>query len=89
MPSATRSVLSSTCCMPCEERHVSGSPWTKSSFSSGQGNHDCVEVAASGASTLRLRESDEPGTVLTLTPAALRSLLARARSGHLDSPSGR
>ncbi|KAB7834147.1 DUF397 domain-containing protein [Streptomyces mobaraensis] len=64
-------------------------PWQKSGFSSTGGNGDCLEVAATGTSTLRLRESDEPGTVLTLTPAALRSLLARARSGHLDSPSGR
>ncbi|MFI0741994.1 DUF397 domain-containing protein [Streptomyces sp. NPDC021100] len=60
-------------------------PWQKSSFSSTGGNGDCLEVAALGASTLRLRESNEPGTVLALTPTALRSLLALIRNGRLHA----
>ncbi|MBC2875047.1 MULTISPECIES: DUF397 domain-containing protein [Streptomyces] len=59
--------------------------WQKSSFSTSGGNGDCLEVASHGADALHLRESDDPGTVLTLAPAALRSLLALARNGRLET----
>ncbi|WP_171171137.1 DUF397 domain-containing protein [Streptomyces sp. I05A-00742] len=68
---------------------MSGSLWRKSSFSSGIGSQDCVEVARVGPGTLHLRESDRPETVLTLTPASLRSLLSQARSGRLGGPGRR
>ena len=48
--------------------------WQKSSFSGGaEGN--CVNVAATLDGTLRLRESDDPATVLSATPGQLAALL--------------
>ncbi|MDX2700768.1 DUF397 domain-containing protein [Streptomyces ipomoeae] len=44
--------------------------WQKSSFSSGPDGSNCVEVAH-GSAELLLRESDDPGRVLSLAPAAL------------------
>lgn len=52
--------------------------WQKSSFSgSGDGNA-CLELAYT-PTTLHLRESDTPATVLTTTPAVVAHLLAKAR----------
>ncbi|MFE9627024.1 DUF397 domain-containing protein [Streptomyces sp. NPDC006527] len=52
--------------------------WQKSSFSgSGDGNA-CLELAST-PTTLHLRESDTPATVLTTTPAAVAHLLAGIR----------
>ncbi|WP_329119838.1 DUF397 domain-containing protein [Streptomyces sp. NBC_01465] len=52
--------------------------WQKSSFSgSGDGNA-CVELTATGSAIL-LRESDDPSTELSTTPAQLRALLAAAK----------
>ncbi|MFI5797280.1 DUF397 domain-containing protein [Streptomyces sp. NPDC051677] len=60
--------------------------WQKSSFSgSGDGNA-CLELAST-PTTLRLRESDTPATVLTTTPAAVAHLLAKARSCAAALPS--
>ncbi|SER60213.1 protein of unknown function [Streptomyces sp. yr375] len=47
--------------------------WQKSSYS-GDGSN-CVNIAASPTGTLHLRESDEPGVVLTTTPTRLRALI--------------
>ncbi|MEU1512159.1 DUF397 domain-containing protein [Streptomyces sp. NPDC005811] len=56
--------------------------WQKSSFSgSGDGNN-CLELAAT-PTTLHLRESDTPHTVLTPTPTALAYLLAGIRAKPL------
>ncbi|WP_416982872.1 DUF397 domain-containing protein [Streptomyces sp. T028] len=53
--------------------------WQKSSFSgSGDGNN-CLELAGT-PTTLHLRESDTPATILTTTPAALHHLLAGIRA---------
>jgi hypothetical protein len=59
---------------------VPASPtWQKSSFSS-EGSA-CLELAtASTHSPVYLRESDDPATVLTATPARLRALLTLVRS---------
>ena len=48
--------------------------WQKSSFSGGDADTDCLEIAAT-PTTLRLRESDEPATLLSPTPTALNALL--------------
>ena len=60
--------------------------WQKSSFS-GEGN-TCVEVAAAPDGALRLRESDEPETVLTVERAAFGRLVAGLKAGsvRLDRP---
>ncbi|WP_369248348.1 DUF397 domain-containing protein [Streptomyces sp. R41] len=48
--------------------------WQKSSFSGGDEDEDCLEIASSPTS-LHLRESDHPTTILSPTPGALRALL--------------
>lgn len=48
--------------------------WQKSSFSGGGDGNDCVELAAHN-SLIRLRESDDPGTELAVTPDQLGRLL--------------
>ncbi|MEU3460272.1 DUF397 domain-containing protein [Streptomyces sp. NPDC006733] len=57
--------------------------WQKSTYS-GQGDGaSCVEVAVV-AGTIRLRESDDPGVVLTTTPARLAEFLDSVRTGRFD-----
>ncbi|WP_405931419.1 DUF397 domain-containing protein [Streptomyces sp. NBC_00827] len=53
--------------------------WQKSSFSGGAGDTDCLEISTT-PTTLHLRESDHPTTILTPTPTALRALLTTLRS---------
>lgn len=53
--------------------------WQKSSYSGTQG--DCVELAAA-CETIRLRESDAPAVVLTVTPTALRAILLALKAGE-------
>ncbi|OEV04779.1 DUF397 domain-containing protein [Streptomyces oceani] len=57
--------------------------WKKSSFS-GQGNN-CLEIGAVSMATpcVHLRESDDPGVVLSTSPAQLDALLRAAKSGVL------
>ncbi|MFG2128576.1 DUF397 domain-containing protein [Streptomyces sp. NPDC048751] len=52
--------------------------WQKSTFSGGGEGNTCIELAAT-PTTLHLRESDTPATVLTTTPAVLAHLLAGIR----------
>lgn len=59
--------------------------WRKSSFSEGH-TDACVEVATSPTGTPHLRESDDPHTVITTTPTALRALLRTIKTGSLDRP---
>lgn len=56
--------------------------WRKSSYSSQGAN--CLYVAATGNATIRLRESDEPDTILTTTPATLHAFIRSAKAGHFD-----
>ncbi|MFE2188207.1 DUF397 domain-containing protein [Streptomyces sp. NPDC059455] len=56
--------------------------WQKSSFS-GEGNA-CLYVSALDSATIRLRESDEPDTILTTNPTALSALIRSAKAGRLD-----
>jgi hypothetical protein len=53
--------------------------WQKSSFSSGDGNTTCVEIAE-GPRTLHMRESEDPDTVLTPDRRALRALLTHLKA---------
>ncbi|MFD4525227.1 DUF397 domain-containing protein [Streptomyces sp. NPDC058470] len=55
--------------------------WQKSSFSEDQAN--CVYVATAPDGTIRLRESDEPRTVIVTGPEGLAALL-----GHVRGPRG-
>ncbi|MFE1936074.1 DUF397 domain-containing protein [Streptomyces sp. NPDC059474] len=61
---------------------MSAHDWRKSSYSS-EGNA-CLYVSAPDNATIRLRESDEPETILTTTPTTLRDLIRSAKAGQLD-----
>ncbi|WP_308103202.1 DUF397 domain-containing protein [Streptomyces sichuanensis] len=55
--------------------------WQQSSYCGDSSN--CLSVAAAGNGTVRLCESDDPGTVLAIRPAALRALMAAAQADLL------
>ncbi|MFD5436442.1 DUF397 domain-containing protein [Kitasatospora sp. NPDC127067] len=42
------------------------------------------QLAAAPDSTIRIRESDDPDTVLTASPGALRAFLRGVRTGEFD-----
>ncbi|MET9501740.1 DUF397 domain-containing protein [Streptomyces sp. NPDC006622] len=56
--------------------------WQKSSYSGFGDGNDCLELAST-PTTLHLRESDTPATVLTTTPAPLTHLLDAIRAHAL------
>ncbi|MFI7501118.1 DUF397 domain-containing protein [Streptomyces sp. NPDC049687] len=56
--------------------------WQKSTFSDGGNGNTCVELAST-PTTLHLRESDDPTTVLTTTRTPLTHLLHVIRTGSL------
>ncbi|GGZ12993.1 DUF397 domain-containing protein [Streptomyces poonensis] len=58
-----------------------GTVWQKSSFSSDEDAPNCIEVAAT-PEALRLRENDEPGTMLTTTATGLAALLHHIRDSY-------
>ncbi|MFI7298333.1 DUF397 domain-containing protein [Streptomyces sp. NPDC050121] len=56
--------------------------WRKSSYSGEGDGNDCVELAST-PTTLHLRESDAPTTVLTTTHTPLTHLLEAIRTRSL------
>ncbi|MEU0341271.1 DUF397 domain-containing protein [Streptomyces bobili] len=56
--------------------------WQKSSHSGPDDGNDCLELAST-PTTLHLRESDTPTTVLTTTPTPLTHLLDAIRAQTL------
>ncbi|MFH8802328.1 DUF397 domain-containing protein [Streptomyces sp. NPDC017936] len=56
--------------------------WQKSSFSGEGDGNDCLELAST-PTTLHLRESDAPATVITTAPTPLAHLLDAVRRGTL------
>ncbi|MFG2577945.1 DUF397 domain-containing protein [Streptomyces malaysiensis] len=61
--------------------------WRKSSYSGDADGNNCVELGQTDAAIL-LRESDDPCVVITTTPAALRGLVARIKTGGFDHMAG-
>ncbi|QFR02832.1 DUF397 domain-containing protein [Streptomyces phaeolivaceus] len=59
-----------------------GVQWRKSSFSEDS-DGNCIEVGLSGDGVL-IRESDEPGTVVTTASDGLRVFLADIKAGAAD-----
>ncbi|MFI2291311.1 DUF397 domain-containing protein [Streptomyces niveus] len=56
--------------------------WQKSSYSGTAGN--CVNIAAADDGTIKLRESDDPGTIVTTTPEKLRAFILGVKAGEFD-----
>ncbi|MFD0409786.1 DUF397 domain-containing protein [Kitasatospora sp. NPDC127116] len=56
--------------------------WQKSSFSGDAAN--CIYVVAVADVTVRIRESDDPDTVLTTSSGALGALLLGVKAGEFD-----
>ncbi|MFE3599027.1 DUF397 domain-containing protein [Streptomyces sp. NPDC059096] len=56
--------------------------WQKSSYS-GDGNA-CIHVAAAPDSTIKLIESDDPDTTLTITPDKLHAFIRGVKAGEFD-----
>ncbi|WJE02314.1 DUF397 domain-containing protein [Streptomyces antimycoticus] len=61
--------------------------WRKSSYSADAEGNNCVELGQTDAVIL-LRESDDPGVMITTTPAAVRGLVARIKAGGFDHMAG-
>jgi hypothetical protein len=61
---------------------VSPYDWQKSSYSPEASS--CVYVAATGSGTVKIRESDEPGVIVTTTSARLRTLIRAVKAGEFD-----
>ncbi|MFD7135598.1 DUF397 domain-containing protein [Streptomyces sp. NPDC059894] len=63
---------------------ITADNWQKSSFSgSGDGNN-CLELAST-PTTLHLRESDDPATVLTTTATPFTHLLRSLHANRLSA----
>ncbi|MFE6871258.1 DUF397 domain-containing protein [Kitasatospora sp. NPDC057692] len=56
--------------------------WQKSSFSGDAAN--CVYVEAAPDGVIKIRESEEPDTIVTTTPNRLRALLLGVKAGEFD-----
>lgn len=56
--------------------------WQKSTFS-GEAN-GCVYLAAADDGTIKLRESDDPGVIVTTTPEKLRAFILGVKAGEFD-----
>ncbi|MEU1784382.1 DUF397 domain-containing protein [Streptomyces sparsogenes] len=63
---------------------MSGLTWRKSSFSSGLGSSECVEVAVSSHHRIHVRESDEPTAVITTVPARWAAFVRGIKRGDFD-----
>ncbi|NJP42338.1 DUF397 domain-containing protein [Actinacidiphila epipremni] len=57
--------------------------WQKSTYSGEEG--DCVELAVAKGGAVLIRESDEPGVVLSTTPSALARFLHAIKRGAAGS----
>ncbi|GAB7181369.1 DUF397 domain-containing protein [Kitasatospora sp. Ki12] len=58
--------------------------WQKSSFSDADGGTTCVELASGGNDVRHLRESDDPGVIITTSTAKLRVFVLGAKAGEFD-----
>ncbi|HEX6357429.1 DUF397 domain-containing protein [Actinophytocola sp.] len=58
---------------------LTGAPWRKSSFSSGSGDTNCVEVALAGQVAAVRDSKNAAGPVLVVPAVAWDSLLDQAR----------
>lgn len=54
--------------------------WQKSSYSGGDDNQDCIEVAAS-ADGILIRESDDPDVILPISSRKLATFIQGVKAG--------
>lgn len=60
--------------------------WQKSSFSGANGEN-CIEIAQQEGHIV-MRESDDPGLVITTTPAKLAAFIQGVKAGEFDHFTG-
>ncbi len=60
--------------------------WQKSSFSGPDDNPDCVELRGFDGA-VAIRESDNPGDVVTVPAPRVRALIASVKAGSIQHPS--
>lgn len=58
--------------------------WQKSSFSGGDTNQDCVELAAVADEVILIRESDEPDQIVRTSRTKLRAFVLGVKAGEFD-----
>ncbi|MFG2846798.1 DUF397 domain-containing protein [Kitasatospora sp. NPDC048296] len=56
--------------------------WQKSSFSGDTAN--CIYLAVAPDGSVKIRESDDPDTIITTTPDRFRAFLHGAKVGEFD-----
>jgi hypothetical protein len=56
--------------------------WQKSSFSGDAAN--CINVSATADGAIKVRESDDPDTVITTRPDTLRAFICGVKAGEFD-----
>ncbi|QKW07041.1 DUF397 domain-containing protein [Streptomyces sp. NA04227] len=56
--------------------------WQKSSYSAQAS--DCLYLAPAEDGTIKLRESDDPATVVTTTPQNLKAFILGVKAGEFD-----
>jgi hypothetical protein len=59
--------------------------WQKSSYSGPDDGNDCLELTST-STTLHLRESDTPATILSPTGPALNALLTAVKGAMTSRP---
>ncbi|UGY93058.1 DUF397 domain-containing protein [Streptomyces gobiensis] len=80
--------MPSTASAMLEVLHVITFGWQESSFISGDGNTNCVELATGVVRALHLRESYRPDEILIATRPATRSLLPAQKPETLTTSPG-
>ncbi|MFJ6140948.1 DUF397 domain-containing protein [Kitasatospora sp. NPDC092286] len=58
--------------------------WQKSSFSGPDDGNNCLELAVGAGDVRHLRESDDPGVILTTSAVKLQAFLLAAKAGEFD-----
>ncbi|MFD8965282.1 DUF397 domain-containing protein [Streptomyces sp. NPDC059568] len=61
---------------------MSALQWQKSSFSPNA--NGCVYMATADDGTIKLRESDDPDTIVTTSPEKLRAFILGIKAGEFD-----
>ncbi|GAA3724349.1 DUF397 domain-containing protein [Streptomyces tremellae] len=59
-----------------------GLDWQKSTHSAEA--NSCIYLASAPDGTVKLRESDDPTTIVTTTPAKLRAFILGVKAGEFD-----